>query len=289
MKEAVLQRIQDDGNLLKAVFLPEMGMNLASLRFGDVEIIDQSTINIFNEKLGGLGALIGPHFHHRKEIPHIPDETAFPHIARVKASGSDEPFSHGIGRYVAWNWNASDLSIDANISGMDTHAGVTLAALEGFDFKMSFKAHLLNDGIEINMHVDSEKMPSIAGLHYYYALDNGEGVVKMKVQDTYNDMGVWREIPDKWRNTEKEELSFNLKEKSDYGFKPNRSDFSGDAILETGSRQLHIHYETDSEENAFQLYSPDKATFVCIEPVTASNPRDAKQLQNHLKVRIQLK
>ncbi len=286
MKEVILQRIQSNGIPLRAVFLPLQGMNLASLKYGDVEYIDQSTKNLFDEKFGGLGPLIGPHFYHRHSIPQIPDETAFPHIAKIQASGSDEPFSHGIGRYVAWNWSASDTTINANLSGMDTHCGVTLAALEGFDFKMEFKAHLSQNGIEINYNVESDTSPSIAGLHYYYALENREGIVSMSVEDNYNDMGVWKPIPAMWRNKETNELAFDLKYESDFGFRPKTRDFSGNATLVTGNRKLNIQYETNSDENAFQLYHPEGASFVCIEPVTAKNPRDAKQKKNHLKVRI---
>lgn len=288
MKEVVLQRVQSNGELLKATFLPEQGMNLASLKFGNTEVIDQSTKPLFDERLSGLGPLIGPHFYHRSDIPLVPDETVFPHIARVRSSGSDEPFSHGIGRYVPWNYSSSDLTIEATLSGLDTYAGITLAALEGFDFKMSFKAHLLNDGIEITYDVESEGSPSIAGLHYYYALEDNAGCVKMHVKDKYNDMGVWKEIPDEWKDQSQGDLSFDLKEESDFGFRPLSEMHQGDAILETGKRKMRIHYETGSDENAFQLYHPKDASFVCIEPVTAKNPRDAKQKKNHLKARIQL-
>jgi len=291
MKEVILQRILEDKSLLQALFLPQQGMNLASLKRNGVEIIDQSTRVQFEEGACGLGPLIGPHFYHRKneEIPKIPDETFFSHIEREKVHGNHEPFSHGIGRYVPWNYSASSRSIEGQISGMDTYRGITLAALEGFDFQMKFKAHLAEDGLAIDMRVDSEKRPSIAGLHYYYALDDCAGVVKMTCDAQYNDMGVWKSIPKGWQESDANHLRFDLQEESDYGFRPIGKKFTGDAHLQTKSHKLHIHYKTDSEEHAFQLYHPKDASFVCIEPVTAKNPRDAKQKKNHLQVKIRIR
>lgn len=287
MKEVVLQRIQEDGTLLRAIFLPEQGMNLISLRFGDIELIDQSTKKLFNERLSGLGPLIGPHFYHRKHPAPVIDDTLFSHIAALRAKGEEEFFSHGIGRYVAWNWSASDLSIEATISGMDSHRGVTLAALEGFDFEMIYKAHLTKDGMEISMSVESKEAPTICGLHYYYALDPGKSVVKMDVDDYYNDMGHWKIIPQEWKDKDIGLLAFDLQQGSDFGFLPKREDHTGQATLCTGNRELKITYQTDSEENAFQLYHPKDASFVCIEPVTAKNPRAAQTKKHHLQVHIQ--
>ena len=84
----------------EATFLPELGMNLASFKWEGIEIIDQSTKPVFEDRFGGLGPLIGPHFYQRNKatLPPIKDESLFPHIARIKAEGRVDPFSHGIGR-----------------------------------------------------------------------------------------------------------------------------------------------------------------------------------------------
>lgn len=288
MKEIILKHVSDDGGLLQATFLPENGMNLKSFKKDSIEVIDQSTKGLFDDHMAGLGALIGPHFYHRKDIPLVPDETIFPHISRIKAKGGKEPFSHGIARYVPWNWTASDLSIEAFLSGMDTISGITLAALEGFDFEMSFKAKLNSKGLHIDFFVESEKHASIAGLHYYYALDNNKGRVLIECDGLYNDMGSWKPIPKAWQGHDSNLLDFNLDNASDFGFLPNRPSYTGDATLETKTHKLHIHYKTNSDENAFQLYHPQGASFVCIEPVTAKNPRAAKQKKNHLQVTIEV-
>jgi hypothetical protein len=288
MKEVTLQKIQRDGRLMKATFLPDNGMNLKSLMIEDIELIDQSTKGLFEEKMGGYGPLIGPHFYHRKDaaIAHVPDESIFPHIKRVRAKGCKEPFSHGIARYVPWNWSASETTIEGYLSGEDRFHEITLKALEGFDFKIAFKATLLDDGLDITMDVESVGSPSIAGLHYYYAIPKGDAKVSIDSQNTYNDMGTWRTIPKRWEAADGNGLLFDLNEESDFGFLSNRPNHTGHARLETSLYSLIIDYKTTSDENAFQLYYPKGASFVCIEPVTAKNPRDAKQMKNHLNVHI---
>ncbi len=287
VKEIILKHTLEDGTLLAATFLPEYGMNLYSLKKGEIEVIDQSTKPLFDERLSGFGPLIGPHFFHRKEgdIPFVPDETIFPHLAHIRKSGSKEPFSHGIARYVPWNYTATETEVSAHLSGMDTYHGMTLAALEGFDFLMTFKAHITAHGLEIEMHTESIGRPSIAGLHYYFALGDHSGHVKMKCKNQYGDKGQWRDIPSRWL-APSGEVNFDLSEESDYTFTPISSDFSGEALLTTPSHNLKIHYKTASDENAFQLYHPPGASFVCIEPVTAKDPRDLKQRKNTLFVKI---
>lgn len=289
MKEIILQHLCEDGEWIQASFLPAYGMNLTSLKKGDVEVIDQSTRPAFEQRFNGLGPLIGPHFYHRKEdeIPQVPDETIFPHIARVKKMGGVEPFSHGIGRYVPWRYKATESSIEGNISGEDTYHGITLTALEGFDFSMHFKATLTERGIDILLDVLSEKHPSIAGLHYYFALGTRKNTLRMQCNPLYNDLGEWKEIPKRWLATEPHQLAFDLDEESDFGFIPLGKQ-EGEAELETDSHTLRIHYQTASDEHAFQLYHPKGASFACVEPVTAKNPRAAKQKENHLTVSIEI-
>lgn len=148
-----------DGQLLQASFLPLKGMNLVSLKKGDLEIIDQSTINLFEERFAGLGALIGPHFHHREnqQIPLVPFEELFPHIARVKLKGGNEPFSHGIARYAPWNYSSTETTLHAKISGDDTWNGVLLSTLEGFNFEMYMDIELTSQGLTIELSVNAKK------------------------------------------------------------------------------------------------------------------------------------
>ncbi len=83
------------GQLLSARFMPSKGMNLVSLKKGECEAIDQLTKPLFEERYAGLGAMIGPHFHHRleSEIQPVKNASLFP-----QTKGLKESFSHGIGR-----------------------------------------------------------------------------------------------------------------------------------------------------------------------------------------------
>ena len=140
-----------DGQMLEATFAPDKGMNLLSYKKGDIEVIDQSTKGLFDERCAGLGALIGPHFHHRNSriVPPVEDKSLFPHLAALRAKGVKEPFSHGIARYVPWKVEASDNRIHAELSGKDEWKGVPIAQLEGQDFTMTYTASLESSGLNI--------------------------------------------------------------------------------------------------------------------------------------------
>ena len=289
MKKVCLQHITKDKKLLEAVFSPSHGMNLLSLKKDGLELIDPNTTFDFEKRYGGLGPLIGPHFYHRKEddIPRISDSSIFPHIQNLNASQKKDPLSHGIGRYCSWNFHETSTSITGHISGLDAHNKVTLASLEGFNFKMDFSCHLTNTGLDIDYHVISENHPSTIGLHYYFSLPEKKGFVTIPCKSKYNDMGNWKTIPNNWLNKEKS-LYFNLDEESDYGFLPNTDNNKGVAFLQTPSHNIKISYKANSSEHAFQLYHPKDATFVCIEPVSAQDPRKPSGTDHKLQVKIDI-
>ncbi len=188
--ESVIKTISEDGFELSACFLPSAGMNFISYKKGDIEAIDQSTQPLFEERYAGLGAMIGPHFHHRNSnaIPPIKDESLFPHIAKVKAKGSD-PFSHGIGRYAPWAVESKGPThLKAVLKGDDLWRGVPLKELEGQNFRMEYEANITPQGLEIHLSIRGET-ETVIGLHTYYALSGG-GRVSSKVQNHYNDQGI---------------------------------------------------------------------------------------------------
>lgn len=287
-KTVVLQHKTKDGELYKATFLPENGMTLCSFKKGDVEVIDQTTWHMFEEKCSGLGQYIGPHFYHRKpeEVTQVPDPSLFPHLNG--SQGTPEPFSHGIGHFVPWNWGASDTTMAAYISGIDNVGGVTLAALEGFDFQLNYHVRLTATGLEIDLKADSDRHPVFCGLHTYYALTDSTGHVTMNCEGKYNDMGNWQEIPDRWKGTDRT-LDFNLDEAADYGLHPVAENGVYKATLATGKHKVHVSYESSNpEEHGFQLYHPEGASFGCLEPGSARDFRAANQLNNHLKIKLEI-
>lgn len=289
--KVVIEAEAENGEKLSASFLPNKGMNCISFKKGAIEAIDQSTKNLFEERYAGLGAMIGPHFHHRNPsiIPHIQNESLFPHIALVKAKGSKEPFSHGIGRYAPWTVkSATASSIKAVLKGGDLWNGVALKALEGQDFSMEYEAKISGQGLEIVLSVASDT-ESVVGLHTYYALPTGTGRVLAKVQNTYNDKGIMKPIPAEWKSeAENHLLSFDLTQEADYGFHSFPDPLHGSIILETGSYSLQVSYWSDNKENSWQLWHPKGGSFVCIEPLSASDPRKPILSVSRIKIRISI-
>jgi D-hexose-6-phosphate mutarotase len=271
-----IQNSNSAGETLSATFDPRKGMNLLSYKKGDIEVIDQSTRPLFEERAAGLGALIGPHFHRRNSniLPKISNEKLFPHIAKVKAKGVDDPFSHGIARYAPWKAEASECrsSVTAELSGQDEWEGVPLADLQGQDFKFQFHADMTVESLEITLSIVS-KSDSLIGFHYYYALPQRKGSVHSRVRDHYLDQGIQKDMQKTWVNNDGNSLEFNLDEEADYGFFPYLDHTRGEIILDAKTHKLKVNYDCGNEENTWQLYHPKGASFVCIEPISATNPR----------------
>lgn len=285
--EVVLEAKAENGERLIAHFAPSKGMNCLSFKKGAIEAIDQSTENLFSERCAGLGAMIGPHFHHRPPdaITAVPDEALFPHIAAVKAKGTKEPFSHGIGRYAPWKVQAvTPSSIKAVLKGDDLWHGISLKDLEGQDFTMEYGAKLTPKGLEIDLSVSSQR-ESVVGLHTYYALPRGRGQIVSSVQTTYNEKSVLKPIPSAWE-PEENVLVFDLDQEADYGFHPFPDPLHGSVTLETGSYSLQVSYWAENRENSWQLWHPKGGSFVCIEPLSASDPRKPVLTASRLKILI---
>lgn len=285
MNRITLKNISSKGKPIEAVFLPDGGMNLCSYRLGEIEVIDQQTLPLFEERFAGLGALIGPHFHHRKEIPLDFDTSLFPHIKRA---GRKEPFSHGIARYVPWKVVASTTQVKGRLQGSDLYQGVPLKVFEGQDFDMSFEARLHSDGLFIEYQIESEK-PSVLGLHYYYAL-SGPGYIHSTVQDTYRDQLEWKNLPNEW--VQDKHLHFNLPQEADFGFLPKKktpNDHDYHINLNTPDYALHVDYNTASDsEISCQVFHPKGATYVCVEPLTARFPPEPRLKSSTLEVKLQI-
>jgi hypothetical protein len=281
MDKVILQNSE-----IQAVFSPKQGMNLLRLARKSIEIIDPKTQPLLEERFAGLGSLIGPHFHHRPfgQIPPVPSENLFPHIARLRAKGVLEPFSHGIARYAPWTAQILENAIHAKLSGKDIWNGSSLAALEGFDFEMLLNVSLLENGVSLDLSVDSEK-PSVIGLHYYYALPVTGGRVKAQVEDLYRVQDGWKPIPSAFLDAEGN-LFFDATEECDFGFIPKKGKggFS-EIVYENTEFTVKICFQTD--EASWQLYRPKGASYLCIEPLSARNPKEPVLHQSRLQVKIE--
>ncbi len=252
---------------LQATFDPEKGMNLLSYSKGGIEVIDTATDSLFRERFAGRGALIGPHFHQRPKarVKPISNPSAFPHLKYME--GRPDPFSHGIARYVPWKYEADQTSIKAKLSGKDLFQEMKLADIEGQNFELDFKA-ILTDQLHIEYSVVSDT-DSLVGLHTYYRLVNGKGRVKSKVKE------------------ETSELILDMDKPYDLNFHPFRPR-EGRISLETSDYSLEIEYKAPSEELSWQLFHPSGASFVCLEPISAFNPRSPHLTSSSIEVKIKI-
>ncbi len=270
---------------IEAVFSLSHGMNLLELTSKKIQIIDLSTKPLFEERFAGLGSLIGPHFYHRKQIPPVPSENLFPHIARVKANGTQEPFSHGIARYAPWKAQTSQDCIKGALSGNDLWNGAALSSLEGFSFEMSLTATLLPNGICLDYSVEAEK-PSVVGFHYYYSLPVTGGTIKAQVEKEYRIQDEWKRIPANLLDKEGN-LLLDASQESDFGFVPKMGkDGFYEVLYENAIYTLKIRFQT--EDPSFQIYHPKGASYICIEPLSAKDPKNPTLKRSGLKVDLQV-
>lgn len=277
------------GESLQAIFEPEKGMNLVSFKKDEIEVIDQTTRSLFEERYAGLGALIGPHFHHRKKevLPKISNEALFPHIARVQAKGISEPFSHGIGRYAPWKAEATQDAVKAALTGKDLWNEVPLMALEGQNFTMNYEAKLYPTGLELRLSVVSET-DSCVGTHFYYHLPQKSGKVTSRVQNYCLINGQKTSIPKEWNFDSQNLLTFDLNNEADYTFYPFPDVLEGQILLDAGDYQLKTRYACLNQENCWQLYHPQGSSYVCIEPISAADPRHPTLSVSSLKIHLEI-
>ncbi|MEI8365331.1 MAG: hypothetical protein WCF65_02840 [Parachlamydiaceae bacterium] len=289
MDAILLSALAENGEILQAKFLPDKGMNLVSFKKGNLEIIDQSTTSLFEERFAGLGALIGPHFHRRRPdvLPKIADESLFPHIARVKAKGVADPFSHGIARYAPWQVTATPTTVKGTLTGKDLWNGVALAALEGQNFTMHFEATLTPTGLVLTLDVVSDT-DSLVGIHYYYHLPQGSGRVISCVQPEYIENGVRKPIPSTWNINAEHILTFDLENEADFTFFPWPNLCEGKILLDAGAYQMETTYSCSSQENCWQLYHPQGASFVCIEPISSQDPRHPNLTVSKINIMLKI-
>lgn len=289
MEKIVLQNETAKKELLSATFLPKLGLNLASYKKNSMEVVDQTTKEAFFERFSGLGPIIGPHFFRMEEnkIVHPLRKDLFPHIDRVLKRGQKDPFSHGIGRYVPWTVEHTCSTLSATLQGHDRFEGAYLKDLEGFDFSMFFEAKLLPDGLDISMSVSADQ-ECVCGLHYYFALENKKGRILSPIQNTYNDGGTFKPLEKNWIHGDDNLLNLPIDGFVDYGFLPLFEKGSSWVKLHTGSRSLQVDYQGDLEAISCQIYSPKEADFVCIEPISAKNPRALDKTSNRFHAKISI-
>ena len=281
MKKVTLRHETKKGEILQATFLPEKGMNLISYSYQFdnkiIEAIDQETLPLFEERSAGLGALIGPHFHNRaiEKLPNIPQLYNRENI-------TSDPFSHGMSRYTAWHYTHTNNEIKGSLTGRDLFQKIPLQEIEGFDFSLQFCGALSDRGLNIS-YSGQGGGPIVVGLHYYYALK--EGLVRGDVQDHYRDQMDLLPIPNSWKQGEK--LHFKVEKPLDFTFFPKQEEGKVDLMRNDGS--ISISYKSqDSNNQSLQIWHPENASFICLEPIGANNPRALTANQSTINALIQI-
>jgi hypothetical protein len=287
-----IKGVSKENQEIVATFNKDKGMNLMSLKFGDIEVIDQTTSILYNQRAAGLGALIGPHFHHRKDkdIPPMDDPFLFPHLELLREKAIKEPFSHGIARYVPWDVvSLSPYSVHAKLSSKSSIKNVTYGFLEGMEFEMHLRVDVGLNGLLIDYSIISNK-PSCLGLHYYYALDkSGQNVIESFVDEKYVDNGQTKKLTEAMGfDIKTNHLKFDLVNASDYNFIPFKNKLSGLITLKNPSYSLNVRYSSGSSEHSWQLYHPKGSSYVCIEPLSAKLPRSPVRTVNGITTLISL-
>lgn len=288
MTQHTLKAQSADGTPLEATFDADGGMNLVSFKRGNTEVIAQSTRPLFEQRKAGLGALIGPHFHRRNPniLPPAPADDLFPHIASEKSRGGDL-FSHGIARYVPWNASSDGSTIHATLSGKDEWKGVPLSEIEGQDFNMELDAELTSEGLDLHLSIRSAT-DSLVGIHYYYDLPQNSGRVTSRVKPYVRIDGELSALSEEWTSGSRYDLAFDLRNSADYGFQPEDNGCGTEILLDAGTYKLRTRYSCPSTENCWQLWRPEGQSFVCIEPMSAANPRKPQLTVSQISINLQV-
>lgn len=163
-----------------------MGMALMEFTIYNKSILNQDLKNDFYKYRKGLGPIILPHFNQASPIIfeniNLDGEKYkfFPHIKYLQEIGIFHPFQHGIGRYIAWNYQANNNTIIGQISGDDKINNITLKDLNGFDFDGKVIYKLFQNYLSIVLQVSGE-MPVASGIHFYYDSVDENSIISLKV------------------------------------------------------------------------------------------------------------
>jgi galactose mutarotase-like enzyme len=129
--------------------------------------------------------------------------------------------------------------------------------------------------------------PSVIGLHYYYALPSTGGTIKASVENSYRIQDNWKRTPSSLLDNEGS-LLFDATQEADFGFIPKSKNGFFEILYENADYTLKIRFQTEDEEASFQIYRPKDASYICIEPLSAKDPKKPLLKSSRLKVFLEL-
>jgi galactose mutarotase-like enzyme len=130
---------------------------------------------------------------------------------------------------------------------------------------------------------------SVVGIHYYFHLPTGHGKVISQIKKHYMADKVRKEIPSDWNIDSQQKLTFDLSQPADYTFYPFPNPLEGKIELDAETYHLEVSYKCKSQENSWQLYHPAGASFVCIEPLSAQDPRHPNLTVSSIQIHLEIK
>ena len=133
---------------------------------------------------------------------------------------------------------------------------------------MNLVASLLPRGLSLDYSVESEK-PSVIGLHYYYRLPASGGKIKAAVEGR------------------EDALCFDALQEVDSGFIPKKGpEGFFEVFYENTEFTMKISFKTD--DPSWQLYRPQGSSYICIEPLSAKDPKHPIYKKSRLQVKIEI-
>lgn len=267
---------------LQATILPHSGMTLRSLLFGETEIITQKRAAEYAACRKGFGPLIGPHFSQRKQIPATAlaaNETLWPQAAALREAGIKDIWQHGTARYVPWNYEATTNTVRARLTGNDCFAGQPLREIEGGDFELNLTMTLEDSSLSIH-YTSQASFPTLIGLHYYYALPGGQGLVQAPVKSKmmYQQKNI--PVPAAWLKDSR--LRLTLDQELDHVFTP------AEGSIELTTRAYRLSTIPETGVKSFIVFHPQNEEWACVEPLSASDITAPIETEAEIKLRLKL-
>ncbi len=275
--------LSDDSGMLQAVVLPGEGMTLSSLQLDGIEAICQDRAREYQACRKGFGPLIGPHFNQRVQLPAAALENPgrWPQAAALAQLGIRDIWQHGVARYVPWDYTVMPDGIRASLTGRRRLAGILLRDIQGGDFELRLEMRI--DGASLRIHYTAEAdFPPVIGLHYYYELPDDRGRVRAPVTGWMQPHQPAVAIPAAWMDAAGRRLELELDRELDHVF-PLRP---GPIELETSTHRVWTIPEMGVQ--SLVVFHPGPNGWVCVEPLSAANPRQPSGTRAEMALTIRL-
>lgn len=189
------------------------------------------------------------------------------------SSADQDPFHHGIGRYVPWQAEIKDNRILANLEGKEVWKEQSLASHEGQAFKMTFAAKLDTQGLSLDLSIVSET-DSLIGIDYYLAIPPSlNSTLTASTARLCMDGKEKKEVDSLWTRNSMGEIVIPLHESSiDCTFYPSSNPLEGSAVLNTSLYNLGIRYSCSCQENCWRIVHDKKDDFIRFQVLSSQDP-----------------